>query len=109
VSYSYHHTSKRMRSEFVYELIGTEGVIRYDRDRRTFTMENGRGSHELPFHREKNFAGMYAELARFLETGKSSLLASAEEGLRATEIALGATEEAIHRRGRESVASGRLP
>ena len=98
VSYSYHHTSKRMRSEFVYELIGTEGVIRYDRNRRSFTMENGQGSHDLPFHGEKNFAGMYAELAQFLETGESSLLASDEDGLRATEIALGATEEAIRRR-----------
>ena len=99
VSYSYHHTSKRMRSEFVYELIGTEGVIRYDRNRRSFTVDNGEGSLKLPFHREKNFAGMYAELARFLETGESSLLASAGEGLRATEIALGATEQAMARRG----------
>jgi predicted dehydrogenase len=101
VSYSYHHTAKRMRSEFVYELIGTEGVIRYDRNRRSFTMENRTGSHTFPFHREKNFAGMYAELARFLETGESSLLASAEEGLRATEIALRATEQAIQRRRRD--------
>ena len=98
VSYSYHHTSKKARSEFVYELIGTEGVIRYDRNRQSFTLENGQGSHEYPFHREKNFAGMYAELARFLETGESSLLASAAEGLRAAEIALGATEQAMARR-----------
>jgi predicted dehydrogenase len=100
VSYSYHHTSKKARSEFLYELIGTEGVIRYDRGRRSLTMENREGSHSLPFHREKNFRGMYAELARFLETGESSLLASAEEGLRATEIALRATEEAMLRRRR---------
>jgi predicted dehydrogenase len=99
VSYSYHHTSKRMRSEFVYELIGTDGVIRYDRNRRSFKMENGEGSHDLPFSREKNFPGMYAELLRFLETGHSSLLASAGDGLRATEIALGATAQAIQRRG----------
>ena len=100
VSYSYHHTAKRMRSEFVYELIGTDGVIRYDRGQSSFAMENRTGSHTFPFHREKNFAGMYAELARFLETGESPLLASAEEGLRATEIALRATEEAIRRRRR---------
>jgi predicted dehydrogenase len=98
VSYSYHHTSKRRRSEFLYELIGTNGVIRYDRNRRAFTMENGDGSHELPFHREKNFPGMYAELLRFLATGETALLASADDGLRATEIALGATAQAIRRR-----------
>ena len=98
VSYSYHHTSKKARSEFVYELIGTEGVIRYDRNRQSFTLENGQGSQSFPFHGEKNFAGMYSELARFLETGESSLLASATEGLRATEIALGATEQAMARR-----------
>jgi predicted dehydrogenase len=98
VSYSYHHTAKRMRSEFVYELIGTEGVIRYERNRRSFTMENRRGSHVFPFHREKNFAGMYAEFAELLRTGRSRLLATAEEGLRATEVALGATEQAMTRR-----------
>ena len=102
VSYSYHHTSKRTRSEFVYELIGTEGVIRYDRNRRSFTMENGRGSQVFPFHREKNFAGMYGEFAQLLRTGRSSLLATAEEGFRATEIALGATEQAMARRADRS-------
>ncbi len=103
VSYSYHHTAKKARSEFVYELIGTGGVIRYDRNRRLFAMENEQGSHEFPFHGEKNFAGMYAELARFLGTGESSLLPSAEDGLRATEIALEATREAILRRPTSSI------
>lgn len=98
VSYSYHHTSRRMRSQFVYELIGTEGVIRYDREAGSLAVENGEGTRQLPFHREKNFAGMYAELARFLETGESALLPSGEEGLRATEIVLAATADAIRRR-----------
>ena len=98
VSYSYHHTSRNARSEFVYELIGTEGVIRYDREGRSFTVEDAHGSHRLPFHKEKNFAGMYGELARFLETGAPSLLPSGEEGERATEIVLTATRQAIGRR-----------
>jgi predicted dehydrogenase len=101
VSYSYHHNAKHMRSEFVYELIGTEGVIRYDRSRRSFTMENRRGSHDFPFHGEKNFAGMYAEFAELLRTGRSHLLATAEEGLRATEIAHGATQQAMIRRANQ--------
>jgi hypothetical protein len=102
VSYSYHHTTRRMRSEFVYELIGTEGVIRYDRERRTFSVESSQGSRELPFHREKNFAGMYAELARTLDSGESTLLASGEEGLRATEIVLDATRQVTERRRRSA-------
>jgi hypothetical protein len=35
VSYSYHHTTREGRAEFLYELIGTAGVIRYDRERRS--------------------------------------------------------------------------
>jgi predicted dehydrogenase len=99
VSYSYHHTTSERRAEFLYELIGTEGVIRYDRERRSFTLADASGTHELPFHREKNFAGMYAAFSRFLRTGDLSLLGSAEEGRHATEIALDATRQAItHRR-----------
>ena len=98
VSYSYHHTSRNARSEFVYEVIGTEGVIRYDRERRRLDLEDGRGRHELPFHPEKNFRGMYEAFARCLATGDGALLATAEDGLRATEIALGATEQAMFRR-----------
>ena len=66
MSYSYHHTSKNATSEFVYELIGTEGVIRYDRSARRFAMESVEGSQTFEFHPEKSFAGMYAEWARAL-------------------------------------------
>ena len=107
VSYSYHHTTSERRSEYVYEIVGTEGVIRYDRAARTLTVADARGTHPLPFHREKNFEGMYAELTRFLETGESRLLGTAEDGLRAIELARGATEEAIRRRS--STAATTLP
>ena len=36
--YAYHHTAKNARSEFVYEIIGTDGVIGYDRERHSFTL-----------------------------------------------------------------------
>jgi len=98
MSYSYHHTSKKTRSEFVYELIGTEGVIRYDRSAERFTMENVQGSHEFEFHPEKSFAGMYAEWARALVAGSSDLLTSAQEGMRVVEIARQATDTAIEDR-----------
>jgi predicted dehydrogenase len=98
MSYSYHHTAKNAASEFVYELIGTEGVIRYDRSARRFTMENVQGSHEFEFHHEKSFAGMYAEWAHALVSGSSDLLTSAQDGMRVTEIAREATEAAIESR-----------
>ena len=96
--YAYHHTSKAARSEFVYEIIGTDGVIRYDREEKSFTMENSAGSHSFEFHEEKDFAGLYREFANVLRTGHSSLLTSAEAGLRVTEIARSATNIAMQNR-----------
>lgn len=98
MSYSYHHTSKNRQKEFVYELIGTEGVIRYDAGAGIFRMENVAGAHEFEFHHEKSFAGMYAEWARALSSGESQLLTSADEGKRVIEIARLATDHAIKSR-----------
>jgi hypothetical protein len=98
MSYSYHHTSKNARSEFVYELVGTEGVIRYDREARRFGMENVAGSHAFEYHPEKSFAGMYAEWARALAAGRSDLLTSARDGMRVVEIAREATISAMEAR-----------
>jgi len=98
ISYSYHHTSKNKKSEFVYELIGSEGVIRYDRERAQFRMEDGAGLHEFEFHAEKSFSGMYLEWSHALAAGHSDLLTSAEDGLRVTDIARNATDEAIKNR-----------
>jgi predicted dehydrogenase len=101
ISYSYHHTSRNKRSEFVYELIGRDGVIRYDREAASFTMENGSGSHAFEFHPEKSFTGMYAEWARALGAGRSDLLTSARDGMRVVDIARTATDAAIlNRRSR---------
>jgi predicted dehydrogenase len=95
ISYSYHHTSKNRKSEFTYELIGSAGVIRYSRDTKRFTMENGEGLHDFPFAAEKNFEAMYGEWASALASGHSTLLASAEEGMRVVEIARQATDKVI--------------
>ncbi len=99
ISYSYHHTSANTHSEFVYELIGRDGVIRYDRTAESFTMENGNGLQEFEFHPEKSFEGMYSEWAAALQTGRSDLLTSAVDGTRVVEIAAAATAEAIRNRG----------
>lgn len=98
ISYSYHHTSKDIRREFVYEIIGTEGVIRYDGEEKSFTMRNSSGTYELDFHPVKDFEGMYAEWAKALCTGGSDLLTTAEDGMKVIDIARKATNEAIRKR-----------
>jgi len=98
ISYSYHYTARAPRSEFVYEIIGTDGVIRYHREQQSFTMENSAGSHAFEFHEEKDFVGLYREFARLLRTGHSDLLTSAEAGLKISDIAQKATEIAMKSR-----------
>jgi predicted dehydrogenase len=98
VSYSYYHTSKEKHREFVYEIIGTKGVIRYDREAKSFTLSDQNGTSALDFQEEKSFSGMYREWAKALLTGRSDLLPGAAQGMRVTEIAREATDEAIRRR-----------
>jgi len=98
ISYSYHHTAKNRCAQFSYELIGTRGVIRYDVGQQLFKMENETGEHRFEFHGEKDFAGMYAEWARALHSGKSDLLTSAAAGMRVVEIAREATNQVIRDR-----------
>lgn len=105
ISYSYHHTAPHKRREFVYELIGTQGVIRYDREARSFTMENTAGSHQFEFHPEKNFVLLYEAFAIALRTGGPTDLTDATLGLRVTEIAREATEQAIAHRKRPTCGS----
>jgi len=98
MSYSYHHTAKHPKIEFVYELIGTEGVIRYDGNAKSFRMENRSGTHEFAFHHEKSFGGMYAEWANALSAGPSDLLPTGEDGMKVADIARRATDAAIMNR-----------
>jgi predicted dehydrogenase len=100
VGFTYGHTAREPRSVFTYELIGTGGVIRYDRDGYVLEARHGQGTLRAAGASEKNFAGMYAALRRYLETGNRDELPSAEDGLVATRIAEAATAEAIGRRVR---------
>jgi predicted dehydrogenase len=95
MSYSYGHTAAQPVSHFCYEIIGTDGLIRYDRERRLFEVRNPAGTRSLPWDEEKNFAGTYAAFARALETGAPGDLATGADGLIATRIARAATEQAI--------------
>jgi len=102
MSFSYTHTARDAMSVFTYELIGTEGLIRYDRDGWRFEMRNGNGTHYMPGASEKNFHGMYETWRAALESGDFSAMPSARDGLRITRIAYQATEAAIAARTRNS-------
>ncbi|MBN8710914.1 MAG: Gfo/Idh/MocA family oxidoreductase [Verrucomicrobia bacterium] len=95
ISYAYTHTAQNRRSEFIYELIGTGGIIRYDRDLESFFMENASGRHDFPCSPEKDFIGLYREWAAALHSGKSDLLATAEEGVHVADLARRATDEVM--------------
>lgn len=94
MSYSYGHTTRDKFSEFVYELIGTDGMIRYDRNHSLFELRDGQKSERLPYHEEKNFHRMWEDYARFLHHGEPGDLATARDALEVTRLARGGTEKA---------------
>ncbi|GAB4451809.1 MAG: Gfo/Idh/MocA family oxidoreductase [Armatimonadaceae bacterium] len=100
MSFSYAHTVKEPVDRFTYELIGTGGLIRYDRDGWRFEVRNEHGTFWLPGASEKNFYGMYEAFRDLLETGEMGNLPSARDGLRITRIARTATEDAMVRHQR---------
>ena len=94
MSYGYGHTAREADSSFKYELIGTEGVIVYDRNPSRFELRNGTGTHRLDYHEEKDFDAMHRAWAHLLHTGEPGHLATADEALAATRIALEVTRQA---------------
>lgn len=98
MSYSYGHTSREPAHRFTYDLVGTEGLIRYDREARLFDVRNAEGTTALPFAAEKNFRGMYEAFVTALGTGAAGDLPTAHDGIMATRIAVGTTEQAIRAR-----------
>lgn len=99
ISYSYCFTAKEPVSHFIYELIGTDGVVRYDRESKLFEMRTSTGTTTFPFSREKNFKGMYDAFAASLETGVVGDMPTGLDGLIATRIARIATNELIQKHG----------
>lgn len=98
ISYSYCHTIGDVRREFVYELIGSEGLIRYDREAKTFQVHSKQGIEALPYAPEKNFGGMYNAFAEALQTGDPGHLATGQDGLAVARLASEGTQTAIRRR-----------
>lgn len=101
ISYSYTHTASEPVHHFHYDLIGDEGVIRYNREQQLFEVRNRRGTQKLVWHHEKGFEAMYDEFARVLLTGQeSALLPTGRDGLEVTRIARESTEMAMAKRVR---------
>lgn len=98
ISYSFGHTVKDPKSEFVYELVGTQGLILYDRNAGRFEMRTLHGTEVFEYHHEKDFAGMYQAYAEALETTEAGHLPTAAEGLRVTDLAVDVTEQAMSTR-----------
>ncbi|HEX8342292.1 MAG TPA: Gfo/Idh/MocA family oxidoreductase [Tepidisphaeraceae bacterium] len=94
ISFTYAHTARDSRCEFWYEIIGTDGMIRYNRQSRYFEITNGAGTQHLTWTEEKNFEGMYAEFEHALRTGEARNMPTAQDGMLATKIALAATKDA---------------
>jgi predicted dehydrogenase len=86
-SFSYGHTARDQQVQYLFEAIGTDGVIRFNRDTNSFTLANSSGTTQFPFKSEKNFEAMYAQFFRACETGDKGEFATGEDGLIATRIA----------------------
>jgi predicted dehydrogenase len=106
MSFTYGHTAKEPAPVFSYELIGTGGVIRYDREGWRLEIIDGRNSRLVPGAGEKNFDGMIAEFRDAIARKELGLLPDYRAGMRAMEIAQIATESAILRR--KSLSTGLL-
>jgi len=98
VSYSYGHTTRHKYNEFIYELIGTDGIIRYERNTNLFELRTHRYTEKLKHTGEKNFAVMYDHFAKALKQGDPGDLCTGEEAIIATDIARHATDDIIRSR-----------
>ncbi|TVY10549.1 Gfo/Idh/MocA family protein [Paenibacillus cremeus] len=98
ISYSYSFTALEPVSHFEYHLIGTEGIIQYNREAKLFEMRNAAGTTVFPFYKEKNFAGMYEEFAQAMASGSTGNMPTGTDGLLATRIARTATDDLLRRR-----------
>lgn len=87
ISIGYGHTAPRTLPSYSYEVIGSEGVLRYRREEREFVAIGRDGVRELAWSPEKSFDGMYAAFASALTGGPADLLPTGRDGLQATRLA----------------------
>lgn len=95
VSFSYGQSVRDPVDLFVYELIGTDGLIRYNRDGWRFEVRTPEGTQFLPGASEKDFYGLYRAWRDALNAGELGEVPSAQDGLLVTRIARRATDDAI--------------
>lgn len=100
ISFTYGHTARETRSVFQYEIIGTGGVLRFDREGWILEVRNGEGTTRYPGASEKDFPGMYAAFRDAFASGDFSEMPTVEDGLIATRIARTATDHLIEQRKR---------
>jgi predicted dehydrogenase len=100
ISYSSCHTCQQPVNVFTYDLIGSKGLIRYDRNAKILDLRNQDGVFTMPFAPEKNFSALYEHFRDALEQGGSDVLPTGLDGLMAAKISREATDElmAQHRR-----------
>ncbi|AIE87988.1 Gfo/Idh/MocA family protein [Fimbriimonas ginsengisoli] len=98
MSFTYGHTAAEPAPIFTYDLIGTGGVIHFNRDGWRLDVRHGQGTLVAPGASEKNFPGMYAAFSEALRTGEPGMMPSGRDGLVATRIARTATETVSARR-----------
>ena len=97
-SISYGHVCANRLMAYRYDIIGTDGVIRYDKTSSTFELQNAQGVQTFAFAEEKDFAEMYRAMFNARSTGDFSGMPMLEDGAIATKIALAITREAMAER-----------
>lgn len=105
VGFSYSAISQEPRTHFVYERVGTDGVILYNREKHPFEVRNSRGTQHLPWHPEKSLVGMCKEFAHSLGAGQPQQMPTARDGVVASRIAQGAKQDAIRTRQQPALSS----
>jgi len=100
-SISYGHVCANRLMAYRYDIIGTDGVIRYDKTSSTFELQNARGVQTFDFAEEKDFAEMYRAMIDARSTGDFSGVPTLEDGAIATRIAIDITREAMASRPSE--------
>jgi len=92
-SFSYGHTAKDPQVHYRFEVIGTDGVVRFHRDTMSFELAQPSGTTKFEFQPEKNFEAMYAQFRNAIRTGDIGTFATAEDGIVATAITREATSQ----------------
>lgn len=95
IGYAFGHTSPRPYSTFVYELVGSDGLIRFHRETGLFQLVNSSGVTDLGHGEEKGFHTMYAAYAHAIAERDLGEVPTGEDALAVTQLARGATDHVI--------------